>query len=983
VRAENVVLQKTAVRDGTRSESFLRGLVTDDASGDGVAGALIELWGFVDHAPHFMATTTSDEVGRFSFDDPARPPGIDGDLGYELRILSSDGRLLHSEHHLLSDDADGRRVRVRIPSGPDADRESGEDLPEYEDPVANEAWPSEELPGPEELGELTPLQRALDHAGLPTATEELIDVSAEELRQALRSAVQDGVLGAEFLPEVDAHVEALCRAAIESALEAAPYEQVSSRGGVIASLDLPSEQLREVLAAYQSRSLADASAELWGESESGLEEAVVAEVAACLELTEVVGDDPQLIRRLHQARREGSWETIEDLTELEFEDWCELVEDCYREALEAEGENFEEADASQVQTRAGAILDQFEESFPSPYVRRALLKSEAIGGGAQQLLTRAVGHDFTSESIRARISEDASLVEGIASEELESAISQLEGVERLICVTRDAQEIATLTEDGLDSAHVIASLGRSSFIEAYAERLGGRAQAARVHAQAQTVAAANQVVALGLAQARQPAPFVLGGAVPDTLSSVPQFRQLFAGDALCDCEHCGSVYSPAAYFVDLLRYLGDAERLARAVEGLGATKGKISKRLQYKPLDLLLARRPDLADIPLTCENTLTPLPYIDLVNEILEARVTGQTWNPDTGKTPADVLRAIPQSTNRAAYDVLKSAVFPLSMPYHEALDAFRAYVAHLGVSRLTLLTTFARTQPAPEEVVAESLGMSQEELKLIVEPTTEAWRHWGAASALSDQELAQVLTPAPAFMKASGLSFTDLVALCSMRYLSDESRVTLVTPAVDCDPTHVRVEGLNQVVLERMLKLIRLRRRVPWSYAELDRVLVAFGATALDLGTLQKIVAVRELSVRLNLTASELLVLWAPLDTFGRDNAFSRLLSTRVVAWQVGTEQFRLRPDHQELLTTGEDLGVVAPALLAAFRITHEELTVAIRLNTRRGQRPRLDLAGLSAIYRVVVLARATGLAPRQSGSRGASIRFFTGSARLPVLA
>ena len=60
---------------------------------------------------------------------------------------------------------------------------------------------------------------------------------------------------------------------------------------------------------------------------------------------------------------------------------------------------------------------------------------------------------------------------------------------------------------------------------------------------------------------------------------------------------------------------------------------------------MLLARRPDLAELPLTCENTLTPLPYIDLVNELLEARITGDSAAHDTGKTPADVLRAVPQT--------------------------------------------------------------------------------------------------------------------------------------------------------------------------------------------------------------------------------------------------------------------------------------------------------------------------------------------------
>ena len=34
---------------------------------------------------------------------------------------------------------------------------------------------------------------------------------------------------------------------------------------------------------------------------------------------------------------------------------------------------------------------------------------------------------------------------------------------------------------------------------------------------------------------------------------------------------------------------------------------------------MLLARRPDIGALPLTCDNTNVPVPYIDLVNETLE----------------------------------------------------------------------------------------------------------------------------------------------------------------------------------------------------------------------------------------------------------------------------------------------------------------------------------------------------------------------------
>ena len=98
---------------------------------------------------------------------------------------------------------------------------------------------------------------------------------------------------------------------------------------------------------------------------------------------------------------------------------------------------------------------------------------------------------------------------------------------------------------------------------------------------------------------------------------------------------------------------------------------------------MLLGRRPDLADLPLTCENTLTPLPYIDLVNELLEARITGGSAAHDTGKTPADVLRAVPQNISREAYLQLQQAVHPLSLPVPPAAVARPRVPRRISASR------------------------------------------------------------------------------------------------------------------------------------------------------------------------------------------------------------------------------------------------------------------------------------------------------------
>ena len=87
---------------------------------------------------------------------------------------------------------------------------------------------------------------------------------------------------------------------------------------------------------------------------------------------------------------------------------------------------------------------------------------------------------------------------------------------------------------------------------------------------------------------------------------------LFGPQTSCACEDCRSIHSPAAYFVDTLMFLGDANRDAL----FGRSKLSDDARHAHMP------RRPDLGEIQLSCANTETVLPYIDLVNEVLEYAV-------------------------------------------------------------------------------------------------------------------------------------------------------------------------------------------------------------------------------------------------------------------------------------------------------------------------------------------------------------------------
>ena len=203
------------------------------------------------------------------------------------------------------------------------------------------------------------------------------------------------------------------------------------------------------------------------------------------------------------------------------------------------------------------------------------------------------------------------------------------------------------------------------------------------------------------------------------------------------------------------------------------------------------------------------------------------------------------------------------------------------------------------------------------------------------------------------------DLIDLVSTRFLNADNQLQLETPTPDCNPDMIRIAGLDEPRLSRMLRLIRLQRRVGWPFAVLDRALVGLRPVDLDTPVLEKLTIVQQLAARLDRPVAGAARAVGPIDTWGKDNEFDRLFATRAVAWRTQDERtFQLRSDRTELAETGPSLDPVASALLAAFRITSEELAIIRASLTRRGAEPRLDLAGLSAIYRVVVLARALQL-------------------------
>ena len=120
-------------------------------------------------------------------------------------------------------------------------------------------------------------------------------------------------------------------------------------------------------------------------------------------------------------------------------------------------------------------------------------------------------------------------------------------------------------------------------------------------------------------------------ALAKATADFPNLKSLFKGVDTCACEHCRSVYGPAAYLVELLEFIDK-----RSVTDLTVTPPVTTNAAQ----DVLFARRPDLGDIDLSCANANTPVPYIDLVNELLEAQVAPDAGSVTAGRWPPGPIR-------------------------------------------------------------------------------------------------------------------------------------------------------------------------------------------------------------------------------------------------------------------------------------------------------------------------------------------------------
>jgi len=350
------------------------------------------------------------------------------------------------------------------------------------------------------------------------------------------------------------------------------------------------------------------------------------------------------------------------------------------------------------------------------------------------------------------------------------------------------------------------------------------------------------------------------------IGDIPNLELLFGSLDFCECEHCKSLFSPAAYFTDILRFISQHDSLV---------KKNATTFLNVK--EILFQRRPDLGNIKLNCQNTDTPLPYVDLVCEILESYVAPQQTNFSYQSTlgPKE-LRAIPQYLRLAAYDTIAASDFPMNSSFNLYQEEDRTFLKYLRAPRFELMETFqdisndAAKIPDDIAIAAEYFGISKYERDIIITPKPNAAdqnKYWGFDSTQAKVPVRSIVDPLNSFLDRAKLGYNELLELLLVRFVNDPAvpnRSEIERPADSCNTAEHQVNNLSVARLDLMHRFLRLWRKTGWKMWELDLLIrnPKIGHNALDGTALVNLKTFRQLSEKLELPLEVMLAFYGDIN-------------------------------------------------------------------------------------------------------------------------
>ncbi len=270
-------------------------------------------------------------------------------------------------------------------------------------------------------------------------------------------------------------------------------------------------------------------------------------------------------------------------------------------------------------------------------------------------------------------------------------LDKLKAYQRLLRVEPNPDVAVALYENSMDSARKITTLSQSQFIKEFGGKLKGGAKTAKqVYQRANAVKTQTMHLWANVNHLKK-SPYYMGLAAapapqstPETFKNLSSYKEIFGSLNFCDCPECKSILGPAAYLVDLLRLIN------KAITVPNTTREKPSDNI---PKGLTFDdRRPDIAKLKLTCGNTNNLVPYLQIVNEILEETLAKALNTTDVYKTLANTL-------------------YPFNLPFNLPLAQIRTYLKQNNTSLSEIYEAMSKSTGLSFASAREYLNISQEE--------------------------------------------------------------------------------------------------------------------------------------------------------------------------------------------------------------------------------------------------------------------------------
>jgi pSer/pThr/pTyr-binding forkhead associated (FHA) protein len=616
---------------------------------------------------------------------------------------------------------------------------------------------------------------ALFRAGLPANPDGLFRANSTVAQAIWQEAIAQGVIPRHLESDVREAARVFRALSAAHTLTAAPLVGVSTMQGMLrATLPQTAQQERfaQLYAQYQGD-----WAGFWPAADQALGPELAKQLRLMGRLYYLTVNNQPLVAALLAAEADNPLTSTDDLASLAARGyyrpakWAPLIAEPIPPGVP--GADATEKARNYAELLAAQIRVAFPTAVIADQVSRGILPTPGPPRTAADVSGFLARHhsDFEIgvEPVEGFVSRTG------ATDAPDSVITHVKRLQRVYQLTPDDASMAVLLNHNLDSAFAITRYDSAGFVRAFGGKLGGSGKAAAIHARAKHVFASVLSLAVGYLSGRV-APR-LGGSHPvlsglPAQSSTPAYpvtvyptlEKLFGSLDYCNCPDCRTILSPAAYLADLLHYLDQPAPTAPF----------------QNPQDVLFRRRPDLQYLPLTCANTNTALPYIDIVNEVLEYFVANGLsldgyQGHDTGDTVSSAeLMASPQYVNDAAYEVLKNAYFPPPLPFNRPLELLRHHLRNLGIALPDAMAALRANDKLDNpqtltsygwlDVLIEQLGVSRDDYRLFTDSSLQLDALYGLPSALPTLQTMSLQD----LSRRLGLSYDDVSAIIQTQFIN-----------------------------------------------------------------------------------------------------------------------------------------------------------------------------------------------------------------------